>query len=90
LRYNDFKKNIDYIFTLIGGDDEYAQIPGINTAREKFKNGDVIIDARFGYQLNDMFRFGFVVNNLLNREYMSRPANMMPPRTFAMQLAIKI
>ena len=81
-------KNIDAIFA-----DEVVfatLIPGINEARENGKDGDIIIDARLGYQLNDMFRFGFVVNNLLNREYMSRPANMMPPRTFAMQLAIKI
>ena len=81
-------KNIDAIFV----DTNFFSliVPGIPEAREKFKGGDIIIDARLGYQLNDMFRFGFVVNNLLNREYISRPANMMPPRTFAMQLAIKI
>ena len=81
-------KNIDAIFadTIIFS----KLIPGISEARENGKDGDVIIDARLGYQFNDMIRFGFVVNNLLNREYMSRPANMMPPRTFAMQLAIKI
>ena len=97
-RYNDFMSNIDAIFTdkIIneglgeGPDAIPAAIPGINDARENAKDGDVIIDARFGYQFNDMIRFGFVVNNLLNREYMSRPANMMPPRTFAMQLALKI
>ena len=83
-------KNIDYIFTLIGGDDEGAQIPGINAAREKFKNGDVIIDLRAGYQITETARIGFIINNLLNREYMTRPATMMPPRTFAMQLALKI
>jgi outer membrane receptor protein involved in Fe transport len=87
LRYNDFMKNIDAIFAseLFAG-----LVPGINEARENGKDGDVIIDTRLGYQFNDMIRFGFVVNNLLNREYMSRPANMMSPRTFAMQLALKI
>jgi iron complex outermembrane receptor protein len=87
LRYNDFMKNIDAIFAseLFAG-----LVPGINEARENGKDGDIIIDTRLGYQFNDMIRFGFVVNNLLNREYMSRPANMMPPRTFAMQLALKI
>jgi len=89
-RYNDFMKNIDKIFTedLIGGDN--GLIPGINKARENGKNGDIIIDTRLGYQLNDMLRLGFIVNNLLNREYMSRPANMMPPRTFAFQCNVKI
>ena len=45
---------------------------------------------KIGYQLNNMVRFGFVVNNLLNREYMTRPATMMPPRTFAFQCNLKI
>ena len=71
-------------------DDYQGVIPGINAAREKFKDGDIIIDARLGYQFNDMIRFGFVVNNLLNLEYMTRPATMMPPRTIAFQLALKI
>ena len=34
--------------------------------------------------------FGFVINNLLNREYMTRPATMMSPRTFAFQINFKI
>ena len=89
MRYNSFMKNIDKIFTspylpaLTG-------ISGINQARDKFKDGDLIIDLRVGYQVTKTARLGFIVNNLLNREYMSRPANMMPPRTFAMQLALKI
>jgi iron complex outermembrane receptor protein len=87
MRYNSFMKNIDKIFT----EDLIADmIPGINEARDKFKDGDLIIDLRAGYQMTKTARLGFIVNNLLNREYMSRPANMMPPRTFAMQLALKI
>ena len=87
-RYNSFMKNIDFIFTQLGS--ENGPIPGINDAREKFKDGDLIIDIRAGYQMTKTARLGFIVNNLLNREYMSRPANMMPPRTFAMQLTLKI
>jgi iron complex outermembrane receptor protein len=89
-RYNDFMRNVDKIFTeeLIGGDN--GMIPGINSAREKFKNGDLVIDLRAGCQITKKARLGFIVKNLLNREYMSRPANMMPPRSIAMQLALKI
>ena len=87
MRYNSFMKNIDKIFT----EDLIADmIPGINESREKFGSGDLIIDLRAGYQITKTARLGLIVNNLLNREYMSRPANMMPPRTFAMQLALKI
>ena len=90
VRYNSFMTNVDKIFTedFIGGDN--GMIPGINAAREKFKDGDFIVDLRAGYQITKTARIGFIINNLLNREYMSRPANMMPPRTFAMQLALKI
>ena len=89
-RFNDFMRNIDKVFTedLIGG--ENGMIPGINKARENFQDGDLIVDIRAGYQLTKTARLGFIVNNLLNTEYMSRPANMMPPRTFAMQLSLKI
>ncbi len=94
VRYNDFMKNIDAIFTDRTINEGFgpieAVIPGINEARDKFLNGDIIIDARMGYQLNDILRVGFVVNNVLNREYMTRPANMMPPRTFALQCNLKI
>ena len=89
-RYNDFMRNIDNVFTeeIIGGDE--GLIPGINKAREQYKNGDFIIDARIGHQFTSTIKFGFVVNNLLNREYMTRPATMMPPRTFAFQCSLKI
>jgi outer membrane receptor protein involved in Fe transport len=89
-RYNSFMKNIDLIFTQPIIESPAIGITGINESREKFKNGDLIIDLRAGYQMTKTARLGFIVNNLLNREYMSRPANMMPPRTFAMQLALKI
>ena len=87
-RYNDFMKNIDSIFVTNLVND--ILIPGINEAREEHKNGDFIVDMRLGYQFNYMIKFGFVVNNLFNREYMTRPATMMPPRTFAFQCSLKI
>ena len=71
-------------------DNEIGMIPGINAAREKFKNGDFIIDIRAGYNFNEQIRLGIIINNLLNREYMSRPADMKMPRTYAMQLSMKI
>ena len=89
-RYNSFMKNIDLIFTQSIIESDAIGITGINESREKFKNGDLIIDLRAGYQMTKTARLGLIVNNLLNREYMSRPANMMMPRTFAMQLALKI
>ena len=87
-RYNDFMQNIDAIFadeTIFG-----KLIPGIPEARENGKKGDFIIDSRFYYQINNYIKSGLVINNLLNKEYMNRPANMMPPRTIAINCNIKI
>ena len=102
-RYNDYMKNIDHIFTTIAINDGLIVehngelvtviepvIPGINESRKNAENGDFIIDCRLGYQVNENMKFGLIINNLLNREYMTRPATMMSPRTFAMQLALKI
>jgi len=87
LRINDFMKNIDAIFA----SELFATlVPGIEEARNNGKNGDFIIDTRISYQFSNIIKCGFVINNLLNREYMTRPANMMPTRTFAMQLGLKI
>jgi len=86
-RYNDFMRNIDYAFTnsIIA-----TVIKDVNEARDKFKNGDFIVDFRASYQLNTVTKISLVVNNLFNTEYMSRPANMMPPRTIALQCNMKI
>jgi iron complex outermembrane receptor protein len=88
VRYNSFMKNIDKVFT-----DEWLNqelIPGINEAREKFKNGDIIFDVRLGYNVDKNSKLSLMVNNIFNREYMSRPADMQPQRTIALQLSIKI
>ena len=86
-RYNDFMKNIDLAFTdpIIG-----TFIPDINEARDKFTNGDFIIDLRTSYQYNNFMKFSLIINNLLNREYMTRPADMQSPRTYAIQCNIQI
>ena len=88
VRYNSFMKNIDKVFT-----DEWLNqelIPGINEAREQFKNGDIIFDVRLGYNVDRNSKLSLIVNNVFNREYMSRPADMQPQRTIALQLSIKI
>ena len=87
-RYNDFMSNIDQVFVDLGADD--GLIPGINTARSAFSSGDFIVDIRAGYYLNKNTKFGLIINNLLNREYMSRPADMQPPRTISLQCSLKI
>jgi len=41
------------------------------------------------YKINENFRVSFIVNNLLNAEYSSRPGDIQPPRNFIAQLQMK-
>ena len=65
-------------------------IPGLNDSRENTKDGDLIFDLRLGYQMDKNSKLSLIINNLFNREYMSRPADMQPQRTIAVQLSLKI
>lgn len=83
-RYNSFMKNIDRFFL-----DEASGIKGIKKYRTEHPGGDTVYDARLFYQLNKMAKVGLIVNNVFNHEYMGRPADLQPPRTYAFQVAIK-
>ena len=78
LRYNDFMRNIDKIFT-----DEWINqelIPGINEAREKYRNGDFIIDLRFGYNIDKNSKVSLIINNLLNEELYEQASRYASPK----------
>ncbi len=65
-------------------------LPGLREYREKNKTGDVLVNWRFAWQPMDKLKLSFFINNLFNREYMTRPADVGPPRVFAMQVAVKL
>jgi iron complex outermembrane receptor protein len=83
-RYNSFMENIDRFF-----EDKLSGIVGIKDYRRNHHDGEVIFDGRIGWQLNKTTKVGFIVNNVFNHEYMGRPADMQPPRTYALQVALK-
>jgi outer membrane cobalamin receptor len=76
-RYTSFMENIDKVFETL--------IPGVEHYREKHYYGDWVFDLRTGIRVNDLFRFSFIVKNLFNHEYASRPADMQPSRNYTMQ-----
>lgn len=53
---------------------------------EDHQNGDFTMDARLFYDINDMFRVGFIAKNLLNREYSTRPGKLEAPRNYTLQV----
>ena len=82
-RYNSFMSNIDLVFTAFNFSD-------MNDARRMGKEGDLIFDARSSYKINQKLTANLMVSNLLNREVMTRPADLRPPRLFVLQLQIKL
>ncbi len=92
-RYNSLMRNMDLVFgsdQFNGGSGPGAVDIGILDSRERMLNGDKIIDFRIGYHINDELTFSLIVDNLLNREYQHRPADLGPPRAFTIKLNAKI
>lgn len=87
-RYNSVMKNIDAIFEdeLIAG---MYILPGLKSYREVHNKGVAVFDLRLGYSIKEHYRIGFIVNNVLNAEYSSRPGDIQAPRNFILQLQMK-
>ncbi|PHR49936.1 MAG: hypothetical protein COA32_02040 [Fluviicola sp.] len=91
-RYNSFMENIDGTFEN-GINIPFAGntpvLPGIKEYREEHDDGDIVFDARVGYQINNIFMINFIVNNVFNREYMTRPGDIQAPRQFILRIQAK-
>ncbi len=91
MRYNSFMKNVDKAF--VKKIQPYPVfpvteiVPGLEHYRETHHTGDAIFDARLSYQATKFMKAAFLVKNVFNREYMGRPADMQPPRSFVTQFS---
>lgn len=91
-RYNSFMENIDANFEsginvpLVGNT---QVLPGLAEYRDRNNDGDIVFDARIGYQINETFLLNFVVNNMFNEEYMTRPGDIRAPRQFVIRFQAK-
>ncbi|MCH2229356.1 MAG: TonB-dependent receptor [Crocinitomicaceae bacterium] len=91
-RYNSYMSNIDKTFVegiSILGQEPIQILPGLKEYRTVNNKGNLIFDARIGYEFMEHYRLGFVVNNLLNEEVVGRPGDVQAPRTFLLQLQFK-
>jgi outer membrane receptor protein involved in Fe transport len=101
IRYNSFMQNIDnrfekpLIYDILNPNTSFYYnpnlyvLPGLKQYRATHSTGVWINDLRIALQINKIFKVSFLVNNFLNKEFMSRPGLIEPPRTFVMQLAAK-
>ncbi len=90
-RYNSFMSNVDRTFVdgITVGADVIEILPGLKDYRSEHNKGSLVFDARIGYNFLEHYRVGFVVNNLLNNEYDTRPGDIQAPRAYLLQLQLK-
>ena len=88
MRLNSYMKNIDAIFE----DGFLGQqiLPGLKEYRKEHPGLSVIFDARIGYTYKEKYKVAFIVNNIANAEYMTRPGDIQAPRAFMLQLSYKM
>jgi iron complex outermembrane receptor protein len=98
-RYQSFMENIDRKFNesllhdIQPGFDYYAftyVLPGLPRYREKDRRGSWVHDFRIGFYLSKSFKISYIVNNLFNEEYSSRPGDVRPPRLHTIQVSVKL
>lgn len=80
-RYNSRMTNIDGAFTK--GILSFF-ITGIQRSMDRLGSAH-IFDARVAYKISDRCKVNAQVSNLLNREYVGRPCDLRPPRSFQLQ-----
>ncbi len=83
-RYNSYMEAIDKVFVQLGN-----IVPGIGPYRDVHNRGDLMFDSRMMYRVNDILRFSLITNNIFNTECSSRPADVLAPRNFAVQIQMK-
>ena len=90
VRYTSAMLNIDKIW--VNGFIDFVFPPGLGIGdyQKYHNNGDVIIDTRFSYQLNKNLQAFFIVKNVTNHIFMQRPGDMQPPRSFVLQVSLKL
>jgi outer membrane receptor protein involved in Fe transport len=62
-------------------------LPGFYDYWQRNNKGHIVFDLSFGYRLTDNFRLSIVAKNLLNKEYMGRPGDIMPHRNISLRVA---
>lgn len=89
--YNSFMEAVDAAFVdpIIPAINLYI-IDGLQQYRDEHADGDWIIDIRLAYNINSSSEVSLLCNNVLNREYSSRPAMMDAPRNFTLKYSLTL
>lgn len=82
INYSSQIANYDLIFNALGLSDYFK--------RRLDKRGDLTMDARIGAKLGSKTKVEFIVKNLTNLEYASRPGIMNSPRNYTLQVSFSL
>ncbi len=100
IQYFSFIHNIDKAFEdtmrfpndapiIFDGEPLYI-LPGLYEYRKKNNTGTFVLDCRLGVKLSSKSRISAILRNALNNEYMIRPGDVQPPRSFALQYVLRL
>lgn len=65
-------------------------LPGFGEYWASHNRGYATIDGNAGYMINEKFTLSFAVKNLTNAEYMGRPGDIQPQRTWSIRFSGKL
>jgi outer membrane receptor protein involved in Fe transport len=63
-------------------------LPGVKKFFTNAGNSDLVHNIRLGLKPNNNYSVAFLLNNLTNREYATRPGKLDPARTFVVQILV--
>ena len=80
--YNSHMEAVDALFDFF--------IPGLTEWRNEHDKGNLVWNARAGYQMKKGPQILLICDNLANKEYTIRPAVLEPPRTWTVKVSQSI
>ncbi len=87
-RYNSHISNMDAAFVQFPIN---VFVPGIQDGRRFSEKGMHFVDVRYGfYWAEKSLKASVIVNNVFNKTYMVRPADMSAPRLITLQIVFKM
>ncbi len=95
VRYNSRMDNIDKrfeesLFYDFAPSIPVYILPGLKDYRQREKSGFWFNDFRVSYAVSKYLRISFLVNNAFNTEYAARPGYLVAPRSYVVQMGMKI
>ena len=91
VQYTSWQENIDTLF--VGGAIAFeptigtTAFSGLREWRDRFDGrGNTIIDLRVIYRIKEWMKMALIAKNILNLEYVQRPAEIKEPASLTFQL----